>query len=176
MCGHSQFVANCRNVSFTTLWLKSWGYILFSNRLRCLCAPLGSGSGPPPPPLTPHPPDHNPQPTYSPDKPHFGPDICDGHFDTIGIFRGEMFVFKVRSHKNALILVVFIYSGSTIKLCLCLTFQDKWFWRVRNSRVLDGYPMPIGHFWRGLPTQVNSAFENEEGKFVFFKGQPTYRE
>lgn len=130
---------------------------------------IGSGSGPQPPPVTTRTPNHDPDVEYSPDKPHFGPNICDGHFDTIAILRGEMFVFKVNTYNlfGLVMMTVSLAGGSHF----CLLFQEKWFWRVRNNHVLDGYPMPIGHFWRGLPTHVTAAFEREDGKFVFFKGK-----
>ncbi|XP_017327770.1 matrix metalloproteinase-14b [Ictalurus punctatus] len=101
-------------------------------------------SGNPQPSVSPHTPYNVPHPTDTPRKPgvpRFGPDICEGHFDTIAILRGEMFIFK-----------------------------NKWLWRVHNHRVMENYPLPIGHVWRGLPTSIDAAYEREDGKFVFFKG------
>ena len=58
--------------------------------------PLGSSSGPVPPPVTSRTPyNDDPYPTEPQETPRFGPNICEGHFDTIAILRGEMFVFKV---------------------------------------------------------------------------------
>lgn len=71
------------------------------------------------------------------------PDKCNMSYDAIAIIRNELMIFK----------------GTLI-------------WRLRNGKLLDGYPTEISRMWKALDQydHIDAVFERKDGKFAFFIG------
>lgn len=52
-------------------------------------------------------------------------------------------------------------------------FKGSNYWRYDNQKIEDGYPRHIGA-WRGLPSDINAAFQWKNGRSYFFKGNRYY--
>ncbi|KAK1788458.1 hypothetical protein P4O66_016891 [Electrophorus voltai] len=70
------------------------------------------------------------------------PDACHTDFDAVSMIRGELFFFK---------------SG--------------YVWRIRDGKLQVGYPALASRHWRGIPDNVDAAFEDRAGNIWFFQGQ-----
>ncbi|XP_029959807.1 stromelysin-3 [Salarias fasciatus] len=70
------------------------------------------------------------------------PDACQTDFDAVSMIRGELFFFK---------------SG--------------FVWRIRDGRLESGYPALASRHWKGIPDNIEAAFEDKSGNIWFFQGE-----
>ncbi|XP_010774494.1 stromelysin-3-like [Notothenia coriiceps] len=70
------------------------------------------------------------------------PDACQTDFDAVSMIRGELFFFK---------------SG--------------YVWRIRDGHLESGYPALASRHWRGIPNNIDAAFEDKSGNIWFFQGE-----
>ncbi|GLD59536.1 stromelysin-3-like protein [Lates japonicus] len=70
------------------------------------------------------------------------PDACQTDFDAVSMIRGELFFFK---------------SG--------------YVWRIRDGHLESGYPALASRHWRGIPDNIDAAFEDKSGNIWFFQGE-----
>nr|XP_046241804.1 stromelysin-3 [Scatophagus argus] len=70
------------------------------------------------------------------------PDACQTDFDAVSMIRGELFFFK---------------SG--------------YVWRIRDGHLESGYPALASRHWKGIPDNIDAAFEDKSGNIWFFQGE-----
>lgn len=73
---------------------------------------------------------------------HSQPDACHTDFDAVSMIRGELFFFK---------------SG--------------YVWRIRDGHLESGYPALASRHWKGIPDNIDAAFEDKSGNIWFFQGR-----
>nr|XP_046188162.1 stromelysin-3-like [Oncorhynchus gorbuscha] len=69
------------------------------------------------------------------------PDPCRTNFDAVSMIRGELFFFK-----------------------------SCYVWRIRDGRLQAGYPALATRHWRGIPDNIDAAYEDKTGNSWFFQG------
>ncbi|KAG8010987.1 Stromelysin-3 [Nibea albiflora] len=69
------------------------------------------------------------------------PDACRTDFDAVSMIRGELFFFKSR-----------------------------YVWRIRDGQLQGGYPALSSRHWRGIPDNIDAAYEDKSGNIWFFQG------
>ncbi|KAM3874198.1 stromelysin-3-like [Diretmus argenteus] len=70
------------------------------------------------------------------------PDACRTNFDAVSMIRGELFFFKSR-----------------------------YVWRIRDGQLQAGYPALASRHWRGIPDDIDAAYEDTSGNIWFFHGE-----
>ncbi|XP_059213238.1 stromelysin-3-like [Centropristis striata] len=69
------------------------------------------------------------------------PDACRTNFNAVSMIRGELFFFRSR-----------------------------YVWRIRDGQLQAGYPALASRHWRGIPDQIDAAYEDKSGNIWFFQG------
>ncbi|KAI3372110.1 hypothetical protein L3Q82_006965 [Scortum barcoo] len=98
----------------------------------------------PHPQVLPTPPPPPPPPPSNPETNEIipNPDACQTDFDAVSMIRGELFFFK---------------AG--------------YVWRIRDGHLESGYPALASRHWRGIPDNIDAAFEDKSGNIWFFQGE-----
>lgn len=111
--------------------------------------PRGGGSGREPTHRgggRPQPPQSPPRSPPEPESPTPGkPDKCSTSIDAIAVIRRELFIFK-----------------------------GKYFWRMNEQGLKEGYPVKIDLFWFDLPAdleKIDAVYERPDQKIAFFIGR-----
>ena len=53
--------------------------------------------------------------------------------------------------------------------------NDYWKYDEEKRTLYPGYPKPISTYWRGLPSNIDSAMLTPKGETIFFKGAQFYK-